>query len=1130
MMNTRMNRIIFLLAGALLAFTTGASAQNLEWTWVTGSNTTSLEPGNFHSFGTGSPENHPPSSNELSSATAPNGDLWLWEGRTSSLWKFDGTYWHWIYGDNAQDFELPVLSGNLGDFHPDNSPGDWITGAQIVVDSETNILLFGGNVTNNEGTAFNTNALWKFSSAEGSWALVSGTVSPEQFTNYGEKGVPSSENMPPPRLNHRMVIDGNNNIYVFGGVGSGNNAFLNDLWKWDGQNWTWISGSNTTASLGNLGTKGVSSPTNEPSARYRHSMWLDENDNIWVFGGSAYGFSEGSEIPTTGPTNQLLRWDGLNWTWITGSEFNDDPGSYGELGVADPSNSPYSRFSHTTVFSSDGNTYLFGGNRQVSSTYGDDITLGDLWQWDGEFWTLLDGGIASRYEHSFQEQGTPSSLNQMMTLEQHAMWAGLDEKLYFFGGEVSEFHDFVGLYGSIPNNILASVTLPVPPPPNWESSITAAQGAMQSSAFFGANAEATDGFDQDFDFPLPPLSPQGDFVQVYFDRSSAVEYPSFASNPLNTSFSSDILAAGPLEETIFEWDFNVFTTKTGEEVSMTIARPADFNIPMKVVMERDGTSWLEAGTGDLTFSYTPDPENPDERFTLIVGDVDPPLITADAVMDSPQIWDVNLSKTLTWTAEDVSGIAETILEYKFEDELSWVQIYQGTEATFDFIPYAHITDAENFELGEIRFRITSTDNVGNVAAEETFYPITLASPVQTFDLLEGWQLMGSPFFDGQGEGSILADAVRYSWAAQTSEYTLGETYGAADGVWVGAYQPGTEVLAGDISEQDIELILGAGWHLISVPLLREVARDSVLIVLGEGIEEPLSTDPGFYEDMLSVPYGYDPLLGDYFSADFFEPGLGYWLGVLDPNGVSLTFPIHDYVPEVTGKEVTEEQNRLLLSFVDGDRTRTLTLKLGEGRGSLAPPPAPGTSTIGFAGEETILGNAYLTQFVGEDDLEGFELPLRVDGRNRPITLNWELQGFEVADLELELADQPVHLTGSGSLELSASALNGAKVVVTQVASSVGEGELLPAVVALRQNYPNPFNPSTEIAYELPAASKVTLAVYNMLGQQVALLENSVKSAGIHNLRFDASRLGSGTYLYRLTADGVTITKKMLLVK
>jgi len=89
---------------------------------------------------------------------------------------------------------------------------------------------------------------------------------------------------------------------------------------------------------------------------------------------------------------------------------------------------------------------------------------------------------------------------------------------------------------------------------------------------------------------------------------------------------------------------------------------------------------------------------------------------------------------------------------------------------------------------------------------------------------------------------------------------------------------------------------------------------------------------------------------------------------------------------------------------------------------------------------------------------------------------------------------------------------------------------LPNTVKLYQNYPNPFNPTTTIQYTLPENAQVRLDVYNIAGQRIATLVNENQAQGTHFSVFDATRLSSGIYLYQITANGVSETRKMLLIK
>jgi hypothetical protein len=84
--------------------------------------------------------------------------------------------------------------------------------------------------------------------------------------------------------------------------------------------------------------------------------------------------------------------------------------------------------------------------------------------------------------------------------------------------------------------------------------------------------------------------------------------------------------------------------------------------------------------------------------------------------------------------------------------------------------------------------------------------------------------------------------------------------------------------------------------------------------------------------------------------------------------------------------------------------------------------------------------------------------------------------------------------------------------------------------SLSQNYPNPFNPTTKISYGLPHRSPVRLSVFNTLGQVVALVFQGEQEAGYHEVRFDAAKLTSGVYFYRLTAGSFVETKKLMLLK
>ncbi len=89
---------------------------------------------------------------------------------------------------------------------------------------------------------------------------------------------------------------------------------------------------------------------------------------------------------------------------------------------------------------------------------------------------------------------------------------------------------------------------------------------------------------------------------------------------------------------------------------------------------------------------------------------------------------------------------------------------------------------------------------------------------------------------------------------------------------------------------------------------------------------------------------------------------------------------------------------------------------------------------------------------------------------------------------------------------------------------------LPMEFKLEQNYPNPFNPSTTINYSVAEQGPVNLEIYNIVGQKVAALVNANQPVGNYSVKFDASKLASGVYIYRITTNNYVKALKMSLTK
>jgi len=143
-----------------------------------------------------------------------------------------------------------------------------------------------------------------------------------------------------------------------------------------------------------------------------------------------------------------------------------------------------------------------------------------------------------------------------------------------------------------------------------------------------------------------------------------------------------------------------------------------------------------------------------------------------------------------------------------------------------------------------------------------------------------------------------------------------------------------------------------------------------------------------------------------------------------------------------------------------------------------------------------------------------------------LATNGTLDGNKLTIDSIQLAPD-AGSAASGSIYLD----NLVVVLKTTNPTAVEQAEVtLPARFGLEQNYPNPFNPVTQISYELPQAAPVRLAVYDLLGREVAVLAEGLQPAGRHQISVDARGWSTGTYLYRLTQGGRTLTRKMLLMR
>jgi hypothetical protein len=181
------------------------------------------------------------------------------------------------------------------------------------------------------------------------------------------------------------------------------------------------------------------------------------------------------------------------------------------------------------------------------------------------------------------------------------------------------------------------------------------------------------------------------------------------------------------------------------------------------------------------------------------------------------------------------------------------------------------------------------------------------------------------------------------------------------------------------------------------------------------------------------------------------------------------------------------------------------------------PPMPPAGAYDVRFETRDGGSMVRTYAKGATDVR---LPIRVQADAYPLTVTWNIKGTASYILTDGLGGGifgPREMRSEGSVSIANAEIS------RFIVQLIGDGQA-PKEFALSQNYPNPFNPTTNIKYALPVDSRVTMDLYNVLGQRVRTLVNDNMQAGYHAAEWDGTdnagqRLASGMYLLQMSAKG-----------
>ena len=165
----------------------------------------------------------------------------------------------------------------------------------------------------------------------------------------------------------------------------------------------------------------------------------------------------------------------------------------------------------------------------------------------------------------------------------------------------------------------------------------------------------------------------------------------------------------------------------------------------------------------------------------------------------------------------------------------------------------------------------------------------------------------------------------------------------------------------------------------------------------------------------------------------------------------------------------------------------------------------------------------------------FEVQITVSGTSNDVAGELVDASGTVVAFNNGTSSNPFTLTapGPGSYTVFAGYAGPLRWDSTSVSISVtdvGENHSNPTEYRLYDNYPNPFNPSTTIRYSLPEAAFTSIKIYDVVGNEVAVAVNEMKTAGTHQVTYNATSLSSGVYYYTIQAGSFKETRKMILMK
>ncbi len=357
------------------------------------------------------------------------------------------------------------------------------------------------------------------------------------------------------------------------------------------------------------------------------------------------------------------------------------------------------------------------------------------------------------------------------------------------------------------------------------------------------------------------------------------------------------------------------------------------------------------------------------------------------------------------------------------------------------------------------------------------------------DHIPDWNLVGLPMeVTDPYYLMVYPDAIEGTLFSFDGNYVQENDFITGTGYWLRFPDGGTTIISGSTIHSLIISMMN-DWNLIS-GISSSVPATSIQDP--EGILLP------------GTLYEFD---GSYIQAETLEPGKGYWIRSAGPGEIIISDDIRakglPFISRMDGANTISFDDQTLYFGVTVPDNEKLSY-------SVPPKPPSGVFDARFQGDWIYCEDS------GKIELTGQAEPLSISF-NIANKTTWVLINIE--------SDEEYDLSGSGEL-IIAKVLNG---------FILRKNSVLPHNYALHQNFPNPFNPVTNLRYDLPEQSFVTLTIYDLIGREITQLVNTTQEAGFRSVQWDATDsfgkpVSAGIYLYKITTGEFVQTKKMVLVK